>query len=177
MNLSNRQQLLGLLAAAAVLLLAGDRLLLTPLTHSWASRSARVADWKKKIGQGEILLERESSVRARWNYMRTNALSGEMSAAENQMLKAFDRWSQASRVGISSIKPQWKHPEENHVLLECHVDAFGGLSDLTRFLYEIEKDPLALKLENVELVTRDDNGQQLTLGLQVSGFLLTSSKP
>jgi hypothetical protein len=177
MNLNNRQHLLGFLAAAAVLLLAGDRLVITPLTRNWKARSARIVELKKQINQGEILMEREASIRSRWRTMRTNALSGEVSTAENQVLKAFDRWSQASRVSISSIKPQWKQHEEDHILLECRVDASGGLADLARFLYEIEKDPLALKLESTELTTRDENGQQLTLGLHVSGFLLTSSRP
>jgi Tfp pilus assembly protein PilO len=177
MNFKNRQHLLGLLAGAAVVLLAGDRLVLTPLTNSWKARSARVAELKKQYSQGQTILERESSVRSRWKTMQTNSFSGETSVAENQLLKAFDRWSQASRVSISSIKPQWKQHEEDHALLECRVDASGGLSDLARFIYEIEKDPLALKLENVELTTRDENGQQLTLGLHVSGFLLTSSRP
>ena len=56
--------------------------------------------------------------------------------------------------------------------LECRVDAFGSMQTLTRFLYNIEKDPLALKVDLVEISGRDNEGQQLTLGLQVSGLLL-----
>jgi hypothetical protein len=36
----------------------------------------------------------------------------------------------------------------------------------------VEKDPLALKVETIEITSRDDNGQQLALALQVSGLLL-----
>ena len=56
--------------------------------------------------------------------------------------------------------------------LECHVDGFGNLPALTRFLYEVEKDPMAFKIETVEISARDKDGQQLTLGLLVSGLLL-----
>jgi len=59
--------------------------------------------------------------------------------------------------------------------LECRVDAFGNLSALTRFLYDVEKDPLALKVDALEITTRDNDGQQLSLALQVSGLLLTPS--
>ena len=93
-----------------------------------------------------------------------------MSLAESQVLGAFDRWAQDSRIGISSIKPLWKRGAEDFATLECRVDAFGNLSSLTRFLYEIEKSPLGLKVDNVEITTRDDRGEQLTLGLQVSGL-------
>ena len=88
------------------------------------------------------------------------------------MLKSFDRWSQDSRISITSIKPQWKGNTDDYVTLECRVDAYGSLSTLARFLYDIEKDPLALKVDSVEITSRTDDGQQLALGLQVSGLLL-----
>jgi hypothetical protein len=177
MKLDKRQQLLGILAIAAVVLLGGDRLVFTPLIGAWKARAVRLADLKKSVSDGQALLDREPAIRERWDRMRTNTLASEVSAAENQVLKAFDRWSQDSRAGISSIKPQWKQQADEFMVLECRVDAFGSLSALTRFLYEIEKDPLALKVETVEINSRDETGQQLTLGLQVSGLLLTSVKP
>jgi len=47
---------------------------------------------------------------------------------------------------------------------------------LSRLLYEIEKDPAALKLDSVELSALEATGQQLQLGLQISGLVLTPSK-
>jgi hypothetical protein len=44
---------------------------------------------------------------------------------------------------------------------------------VSRFLYDVEKDPMALRLEIVEVSSRDAEGQQLALGLQVSGLVLT----
>ena len=98
--------------------------------------------------------------------------SNNVSAAENQVLKAFDRWSQDGRISISSIKPQWKRNSDDYMTLECRADAFGSIQALTRFLFEVEKDPLALKVEAIEITARDNDGQQLSLGLQVSGLLL-----
>jgi len=50
------------------------------------------------------------------------------------------------------------------------------LSTLTRFLHEVESDPLALRVDSVELASRDRTGAQLTLGLQVSGLVLSTEK-
>ena len=93
------------------------------------------------------------------------------------MLRSFDRWSDASRVSITSVKPQWKHDADDYVTLECRVDAAGSMATVARFLYEIEKDPLALRVEAVEISARDNDGQQLTLGLQLSGLLLNPTAP
>jgi hypothetical protein len=177
MNITRRQQSLGLVAIAVVALLTGDRLLYSPLSQAWKARAARVAQLKKSVADGTRLLEREARLRALWAGMRTNTLSGEESAAGNLLLKAFDRWSQASRIGISSIKPQKRTTDEGETM-ECRVDAFGSLPSLTRFLYEIEQDPLGVKVEVIEIAARDTGGEQLTLGLQVSGLYLNSgAKP
>lgn len=173
MNMSNRQQLLGIGAIVAVVLLAGDRLVLTPLTGIWKARAAELVQTKKNVAQGSQLLERDKVIRERWDQMRTNMLSGEISVAENQVFRAFERWSQESRIGITGMRPQWRQSGEEYSTLECRVDASGSLAEITRFLHEIEKDPLGLKLDMVEITTRDERGQQLTLTLQVSGLQLT----
>jgi hypothetical protein len=177
MKIKNRQQILVLLAAAGVALLVADRLVITPLTRAWKERATRIADLKKSVSQGALLLQREQAIRHRWDRMKTNTLPDNVSAAENEVLKAFERWSQDSRISISAIKPQWKRPAEDYVTLECRADAFGSIEALTRFLYQVEKDPLALKVEAVEITSRDNEGRQLSLALQVSGLVLNPQTP
>lgn len=173
MKIENRQQLLAIIAVGAVVLLASDRLVFTPLTKLWKSRSAAIADLRKQVADGTSLLARESVVRSRWEEMKKNTLPNNPSLAEQQMLKAFDNWSRQSRVSITSIMPQWKHDADEYMTLQCRVDAAGDLETLSQFIYDIERDPMALKVESVELTSRDNSGQQLTLGMQISGLVLT----
>jgi hypothetical protein len=173
LNLKNRQQLLVILAAVAIGLFLMDRVVLATLTNTWKRRAARIAELREKCDHGRSLLRREAGLRSRWDYMRTNTLSSDRSAAEQQLLRGFDRWSSLSRVSILSITPQWKQDSEDFRTLECRVEASGSLDTLSRFLFEIEKDPLALKLQAVELSSRDNEGRQLALGVQVSGLVLT----
>jgi hypothetical protein len=174
MSMTRRQQGLAWLALGGLLLLVGDQVLFTPLVETWKARAARLAEVKRQVTDGEELLAREPFDRPEWNRMRTNMLSGVVSVAENQLLKAFDRWSLESRIGVSGIKPQWKRAQDDRLALECRVDAFGNLSSVTRFLHLVETDPLAIKVDFVELTSRDDAGEQLTLGVQVSGLLLAT---
>jgi hypothetical protein len=173
MNINRRQQLLALVAVGAVAFFALDRLAIRPLTRSWRERSQSVAELRKSIAQGKLVLERETHTRSRWNEMRKSTLPLNASQAEQEMLKAFDKWSQDSRVSVSSIRPQWKRgATDDYSVLECRVDAAGSLPTLTRFLYEVERAPMALRVESLELTARDNNGQQLALGLLVSGLRL-----
>jgi hypothetical protein len=172
-DLKNRQQLLVVVAAAAIALFTTDKLVLTPLSKSWKARSTQIAELRKKVAAGQSLVQRERSLRDRWEQMRANTLPNNASQAEQKVLKAFDSWARQSQVSLLSISPQWKHDGDDFMTLECRVEAAGTLNTVTRFLYELEKDPMALRLQAVELSSRDNDGQQLALGLQVSGLVLT----
>jgi hypothetical protein len=172
-DLQRRQQRLAILAIAIVAIFAGDKVVLQPAMKAWNSRQATIAQRQKQVAAGTALLDRDRAIRDRWNTMRKGTLPSDPSAAEQQVLSGFDKWSRDARITVSSIKPQWKRgSSDDHSLLECRVDAAGSLSALTRFIYEMEQDPMALKVEAIELSTRDNRGAQLALGLLVSGLRL-----
>jgi Tfp pilus assembly protein PilO len=174
MKIKNRQQFLVVLTIAVAALFVGERLLYEPLANWWTARSQTIAALRKQVNDGKLLLQREDAIRSHWDQMRTNTLPADTSLAEQQVLKAFDNWSQESDASITSITPQWNNDATNYMTVDWRVEAAGDLGTLTQFLYDIEKGPMALKLESVALSARDDTGQQLTLGLQISGLALTS---
>lgn len=176
MNLtpSHRQRLLVIVTIVALLLLVGDRMVFTPLVDAWRNRTKEIANLQKNVIEGRAALARAAHTEARWREMQTQALPKDPAQSEQELISAFDRWGRASNVELGSIKPQWKRgANPRYSLLECRVDASGSLATLTRFLYELEKSPLALRVESVELTARDDFGQKLTLGLLVTGLRLT----
>ena len=103
---------------------------------------------------------------------RANALPANASLAEQQLLKAVDSWSRSSGVEITSLMPQWKNDSTNYLTLACRVETAGDLGTLSRFLYDLEKGPLALRLDAVELSSHDNTGQKMTLGLEINGLAL-----
>lgn len=173
MQIKNRQQLLMLVAGTAFALLLGDSLVFTPLVKFWKARSVRIVELRQRVTEGEALLRRDAAVESRWSQMQTNTLPDNASMAEQQVLAAFDKWSQNARISVNSITPQWKRDHEDYTTLECRVDASGSVGTLGRFLYNIEKDPMALKIDSVEITARDKDGQQLSLSLQISGLVLS----
>ena len=172
MKIKNRQQLLLILAAAVVGVFIADRLVFTPLTNAWTARSERITDLRNRVTKGESLLKLGQDYRARWSQMRTNTLPNTPSLAEQQLLKAVNGWAQESRITLTSESPQPKRDADDYLTLQCRVEATGSLDAVARFLYAIEHDPLAVRIDTVELSARDTTGQQLNLGLQLSGLVL-----
>ncbi len=176
MKIKNREKLLTITAAVAIGLLVGDRLVRAPLARVWTERANRIAMLTKSLSQGAMMLDREKVIQERWANIKSNALPANVSVAENRVLKSVDRWARESRISFTSIKPQWKENAEDFMTLECRADAFGSIQSLARFLYELERDPLALKVEELEITARDTEGQQLSLGVRFSGLLLAAKQ-
>lgn len=173
MSADNRQRTLLILAGAVIALLLGDRMVYQPLTKGWKARSERIAELEKSIQKGEALAKRGAALERRWREMQTNTLPSEVSAAESQVLRGFERWSDGVGITISSLQPQWKRgDDENYMTLEYRADAAGTTEALAKFLYNLEKDPMGLRVESMQLLSRDERGQNISLGLVVSGLLL-----
>lgn len=172
MKINNRQQLLTVAAITVVALFVADKVIITPLTQLWKDRSRAIGELRERVTRGKNLVDRENALRASWERMRTNTLPKDESVAEEKVLKAFRNWERDSRVTITSISPQSKHDSDEYTTIQCRIEASGTIDNMNRFLYDLEKDPMALKLELVELSAHDTEGRQLLLGLQVSGLIL-----
>jgi hypothetical protein len=167
-----RQQLLIVVAVVCLSLLIGNSLVLDPLAKSWKERSDRIKTLRDQVTQGAVLMDHEQAIRRRWEGMRTNTLPVNTSVAEAEFYKAFSRCVQDSGVTQVSYRPQWKQ-NDDYTTYECRADISGNIETLSRFVYELEKETLALKVESLEFATHDDKGQQLSLGIQLSGLMLT----
>ena len=174
--IKNREKLLTFAAIGIIVLLGCDRFVFTPLIKSWQDRADRIKTLTTKNAEGIQLLKVEKSIRDRWNMMRTNSLPQDVSEAESKVLKAVDRWAQTSRVSVASLKPQWKNGDDDYKTFECRADVTGNMQAVARFMYEMEIDPLALKIEEIELTTRDNDGKIMTLGARFTGLHLQEEK-
>lgn len=172
MKVKNRQDFLVLLTIVAAGLFVGVNFVFTPLQTWWSGRQAEVRQLRDQVTDGRQMIRREQGIRSHWADMCTNALPASMSPAEQQFLRAMDGWSRDSGAEISSIMPQWKIESTNYMTLNCRVETSGDLGALAKFIYDIEKGPLAVRLDNVELSSHDNNGQQMTLGVDINALAL-----
>ena len=172
-NPQNRQKLLLIATAAAVALYVLDAVLITPLTKTWQAHAAEIVKLKKDVARGRGMIERGPQTQRKWTEMQTGALPKDAAQAEQDLISAIDRWGRDNRIELGSIKPQWKRGTTRYSTLAGRVDASGTLATLSRFLYELEKSPIALRVDSVELTARDEGGNKLTLGLIVSGLRMS----
>ncbi len=181
METKDRQKMLLITTVAALALLVGNSIILNPLIASWKSRGDQIAATKLKVTDGRSLLERKTMLESRWRNMQSNTLPNDQTAAGSALLKAVYRWGQDSGTSIDQVAPQWKSeddPDTRQTIttMECRTDATGNMRSMLRFLWDMESDPIGLKVEDVVIASRDNDGQQLSLGIQMSGLVLGPSQ-
>jgi hypothetical protein len=177
METKKREKILLIATALCVALWLLNLLVFSPLMDGWHSRSAEITRLKKQISEGAMLIRRENVVRSRWDSMRTNALASNPTAAERQLFTAFHRWVKSSDVTEGSFRPQLQVTDSNYSTVDCRADVSAGVAGIDAFLKAMSRDPLAVKVESFDLNSRDDNGQQLTLGMNLSGLVLPDANP
>ena len=176
MNLKQREQLLALAAIFCLVALLGDKLVVSPLLTAWEKRSARIIQLNSSLSEGHSLVAREEVLTEMWDNMKQRSLPTEVSAAENQVFKSVSRWTRDSRLSMTSLKPRWTQDEDEFRMVEFRATAQGSMASITRFLYELECDPLPLRVEEIEISARDDSGNKLTLDVRFTGLLLTEKE-
>lgn len=170
---SNRRELiLGLVAILCISAFVGDKFVVSPLYNQWKSRGVRIAELKKDLERGNMLMDREDTIKSRWKTMKQGSLSSNVSEAENQVLNCIDRWATTSGVIITSQKIDWSQSGEVFRKAEFRTPAQGDMASIARFLYELENEPLALNIENILVTSRDETGSNLTLDLRFSVLTL-----
>jgi hypothetical protein len=182
MEIKDRQKALLITAVAGLVLLVGNSVILGPLQSSWTLRNKEITDLKKQVTDGRNLLQRKTVLESRWQNMQTNTLPNDQTAAGSALLKAVYRWGQDSGTSIDQVAPQWKSEEDPDTrntitTMECRTDATGNMRSMLRFLWDMESDPIGLRVEDVVIASRDNDGQQLSLGIQMSGLVLGPPQP
>ena len=170
MKIKNRQEFLVVLTIAAFALLVGVNFILEPLGGWWSARQAQIKELRAEVTAGGQLIRRESGIRSRWANMTANALPANTSLAEQKLLTAVDGWSRGSGAEVTSLMPQWKNESTNYLTLTCRVETSGDIGSLSKFLYDLENGPMALRLDSLELGAHDKDGQQMTLSTEINGI-------
>ena len=174
MEIKNRQQLLIIVTVAAVVLFAGDAIVVEPLIKTWKTRQQAIQKLRKDIVEGKRLMSYEKKDLTLWDARQQRTLTNDVTVAAQQVWDAVNGWVNQSGAAVSGYTPQWKPSSDRDKFstYECHIEASGDIDRLIHFVYCAETEPLALRIESMDLSTKDKAGLQLTLGLQISGLIL-----
>ena len=117
-------------------------------------------------------MDRKSDLQARWADMKKRALPGRASDAEKAVLESVNQWIAESKLTVTALKPHWTRPNKEAQVFEVQLDGKGTMESTARFIYALETGNLPLRVENLELISQNEKGQELNISLRFSGLVL-----
>ena len=182
---NKREKLLLTIALLAVAILAGDRLVLGPLVNNWQTRATKIIELEQNVANGDELLPREKSHTKKWERYWGGNLNSTNSVAEDEVLRAIENWTGDSGILLTSVKPQWQNHEyeflgkeiaENktysYKTYDVRLVAEGTMREAVEFVHAIESDKLPLKVERLELASREKTGKLISVSVHFTGLQL-----
>ena len=169
---NKREKLLLSVAFLTVAILIGDRLVLGPLINSWKIRNDKIAKLERDIAKGKTLLPRlEPSIKKWRKYVSAN-LNSTNTIAEDEVLRAIENWTGDSGILLTSIKPQWQNHDDRYRTYDVRLVAEGTMQEAVEFVHAIELDKLPLKIEQLELASREKTGKLVSVSVYFTGLQL-----
>ena len=159
--------------------------MLGPLINSWQTRAANIIQLERNVDYGNDLLPREKSYTKKWEQYWEGNLNSTNSVAEDEVLRAIENWTGDSGILLTSVKPQWQNHEyeflgkeiaENktysYKTYDVRLVAEGTMQEAVDFIHAIESDGLPLKIEQLELVSREKTGKLISVSVHFTGLQL-----
>ena len=170
-----RERLLVIAAGGCLALLLLDHFLLTPFFAAWRARSETIHELRAKIAQGTALVDQEP----RWLKWRDDynarLLSAVPADAESKLLNQVDGWARQAGLRLTSLRPRWKEGGKDRSMLELQVTGNGSMDAVVRFLFSLETAPLAVAVEQLEMMSGRQDSTELALDLRLSGLCQPSA--
>jgi hypothetical protein len=153
---------------AALCLLVLDVYVLTPLLHQRAAAEVSKSRVTAEFAQARGLLERRRLLGRKWHRMRTEGMKNDPVEAESQLLRSLRTWSADVGVRISSLRPERSAEKTQLPEVTVHAAGTGSMSAVSRLLWRIESARIPVKVKMLQLGSRKDGMDDLSLQLKVS---------
>jgi hypothetical protein len=172
MVLTKRERVVACAAFGAVALLVADRVLLRPL---WKRQEAMRAERDRLVAElegGRELFERQRQLAPRWRELLAGGLQPDPEKAESQVLHAVRTWSQEAGLTLSSLRPERVRDHDGLREMTFQASATGGMGEVARFLYSLESSRQPVRVSELQLGTRKEGTDDLSLQFRVSALCM-----
>ena len=172
MVLSKREKYIVICTVAVLAVFVIDRYALTPLLgmreETRTQKQKVSAQWNKAFG----LLERQELMEKRWRKYSEQGMYESASDTTNRVLHELRDWSGQYGFIFSSITPDKVRSkgEENIQEITFLVSGTGNMNAIGHFLYQLEHTILPLRLKDIQLSSRQETVDDMSLQVRVSAI-------
>jgi hypothetical protein len=114
------------------------------------------------------LLKRRRVQGRRWQRMLDGGMKRGPAEAESQLLRSLRDWAAEARLRLSSLRPERSLEETELPEITVHAAGTGSMAAVTRLLWRVQTARIPAKIKLLQLGSRRDGTDDLSLHLKVS---------
>jgi len=172
MAFTKRERLILLVMVAVLGALVLDRFALTPLLDRRQEVQTRRDALLSEMARAESLLHRRRVIGPRWRRMMAEGMKRDPGEAESQVLRAIGAWADEARLDLVSLRPERSDEETLLPEIEFRATGTGSMAAVSRFLWRLETAAIPLRVKALELASRREGTDNLSIQLKVSTLYL-----
>ena len=167
MIFSNREKVI-IAATVAALCFLGLFYGLTRLLSERAAVEDNEAQLVAKLAKARSLFDRRRLLEPRWQQMLAGGMRRDPTEAESQLLRSLRDWSVTEGVKLSSLRPERSAEKSKLPEIIVHAAGSGSMASVSRLLWRIETARIPVKIKMLQVGSRKDGTDDLSLHLRVS---------
>ena len=153
-----------IVVAAAVLYLY----VLTPLDDSRKALEGRKEGLLNELERARTLLARNREIEPKWKQMTATGLKRDPTEAESLILHAVQDWAREAGLKLASLKPERLLEKKSLQEIAFKATGTGSMNAVTKFLWQLETAKVPVRVRELQLGTRKEGTDDLTLQLRLS---------
>jgi hypothetical protein len=177
MKLSRRETVMAVVAVLAVALLVADRYVVTPLMEGSAALADKRDQLVQRLENNRRLFERQQLMAGKWREMTAGGLTSDPADAEGRVLHALRDWADEAGFALASIKPERNEREGQVGEITVLAAGTGPMRSVARFLWQVETCALPLRIHELQLGSRTEGADDLSLQLKLSTLYRETKAP
>ena len=172
MILSKRERRIAVLTLAAVAFLVFDRGLLTPYFGRRTQLTFEKQGFLIDLERAHGLFARREKLSPKWEEMLKSGLKPDAASAESAVLNALRDWAEESGLMLTSLKPERSNTRGQLQEIIFQAVCAGSMNGVSKFLWRIEDAALPVKVSDLQLSTRKEGADDLTLQVRIAVLCL-----
>ena len=167
MVLSKREKYIAVSMIAALTILGLDQLVFSPYMAALDDIDTKTIAASAQLEQDDQLMTQKEKLNAVWKQMRPT-LKGDESDARSQAEHALVDWSRWAGVAVTSSKSSISTKSGAFQILNYDIGGNTSMAAASRMLWALEQSPIPFRVNEIELSSRPENTDSLTLRLNAS---------
>lgn len=168
MAMTRREKGIAIAAAAVVGLLAGDYFILSPFLEHRSQLAMQRQQLQAELDDAKQTKLASQAAARKWRQYKQAGLQTDASATENNLLNEIRKLSAESRLTLVSLRPDRASTEKGLVEMSFQATAQGNMRAMSSFIYKIETTTLPIRIREVQIASRTDATDDLTMQMRIS---------